>query len=379
VNAPDPQNAEATEEAHAARSRPLPSSSPVAASKGPASKAGVLLAQLGTPASPSTRDVRRYLREFLSDPFVIDLPGPARWLLVNGVIAPFRAPRSARAYRAIWRPDGSPLRVYTAALAAALGDALGPDFAVEVGMRYGAPALAEALDRLTAAGARRIVVAALYPQHAESSRGTALVAAQRWASTGPAAPELAILPPFFAEPGFVGAVAAAARPLLDEVRPEHVLMSYHGLPERHVLRADPTQERCLGRPNCCALPGATDTCYRAQCFATTAAVAAALGLRSERVSTSFQSRLGRARWIPPSTDDALVSLAGRGVRRLLVLCPSFVADCLETLEEIGLRARERWLGELRGEAFGLAPCVNASAPFVAFLAERVRAAAQDAG
>jgi ferrochelatase len=335
---------------------------------------GVLLAQLGTPASPSTRDVRRYLREFLSDPFVLDLPGPARWLLVNGVIAPFRAPRAAHAYRAIWQPEGSPLRFHTGALAARLAAALGSGFAVEAGMRYGEPALAGALDRLTTAGARRIVVAPLYPQHAESSRGTALAEVQRWAASGPTAPELMILPPFFAEPGFARAVADSAKPLLAELRPEHVLMSYHSLPERHVLRADPTRERCLSRPNCCALPGATDTCYRAQCLATTRAVAEQLALRPERVSTSFQSRLGRARWIGPSTDDALVSLAGRGVRRLLVLCPSFVADCLETLEEIGIRARARWLGELHGEAFGLAPCPNAGAPFVEFLAAQVRAA-----
>jgi ferrochelatase len=154
-----------------------------------------------------------------------------------------------------------------------------------------------------------------------------------------------------------------------------VLLSYHGLPERQVRKADPTGSRCLARPDCCEAPGSTGFCYRAQCFATSRAVAAALGLAPERVSTSFQSRLGRARWIGPSTDDTLVSLAGRGVRRLAVLCPSFVADCLETLEEIGLRARERWLGELRGKEFALAPCVNASAPFVAFCAAEVRAAA----
>jgi protoporphyrin/coproporphyrin ferrochelatase len=335
---------------------------------------GVLLAQLGTPASPSTRDVRRYLREFLSDPLVIDLPAPARWLLVNGVIAPFRAPRSAEAYRAIWRPEGSPLRIYSEALAAELGKALGPGFAVALGMRYGAPALEDALERLAASGARRVVVAALYPQHAESSRGTALLAVQRWAQGRVNAPSLAILPPFFAAPGFVEAVAEPARAAFAALQPDHVLMSYHGLPERHVLRADPTQERCLKRPDCCKRPGANDTCYRAQCFATSRAVAASLGLAPERFSTGFQSRLGRARWIGPSTDDLLVSLAGRGVRRLLVLCPSFVADCLETLEEIGIRARERWT-ELHGEAFELVPCVNASPAFVSFLAAQVQAAA----
>jgi ferrochelatase len=340
----------------------------------PAQTTGVLLVQLGTPASPTTRDVRRYLREFLSDPRVIDLPAPARWLFVNGVIAPFRAPRSARAYRAIWRAEGSPLRIHTDALAGELAKALGAGFRVEVGMRYGKPSITEGLDRLASARVKRIVVFPLYPQHAESSRGSALAAVQTWAPETVMIPELRTVPPFFARPGFVSAVAAAARPVLAELRPDHVLMSYHGLPERHVLAADPSRERCLARADCCVLPGATDTCYRAQCFATSRAVARALELAPERVSTSFQSRLGRARWIGPSTDDLLVSLAGRGVRRLAVLCPSFVADCLETLEEIGIRARARWK-ELHGEGFALVPCVNASPPFVDFLAEQVRAAA----
>jgi ferrochelatase len=343
---------------------------------GPTSEApvGLLLAQLGTPASPRTGDVRRYLREFLSDPRVIDLPAPARWLLVNGIIAPFRAPKSAHAYRAIWQPEGSPLRIHTDALAAALRERLGPRARVAVGMRYGKPSLADALTELADAGAQRIVVAALYPQHAESSRGTALAAVQAWAERRPAPPELAILPPFFAAPGFVEAVAAEARPVLEDFGPDQVLMSYHGLPERHVRAADPSREHCLVHANCCHQPGATDFCYRAQCFATSRAVAEALELPLERVSTGFQSRLGRARWIGPSTDDLLVSLAGRGVRRLAVLCPSFVADCLETLEEIGIRAAERWR-ELHGEAFTLVPCVNSSPAFVEFVATQVEAAA----
>jgi ferrochelatase len=339
------------------------------------SELGVLLAQLGTPASPRTGDVRRYLREFLSDPRVIDLPAPARWLLVNLVIAPFRAPRSAHAYRAIWTPEGSPLRVHGEALAAALASALGPSVRVELGMRYGAPALGAALDRLAGAGAKRIVVIPLYPQLAESSVGSALAAVEAWRTQRAAPPDLSVVPPFFAAPGFVDAVAAAARPVLAEAKPDHVLMSYHGLPERQVRKADPSGKHCFTRPDCCQRPGATDTCYRAQCFATTHAVAAALGLAPERVSTGFQSRLGRARWIAPSTDELLVSLAGRGVKRLAVLCPSFVADCLETLEEIGIRARARWLGELGGRDFALAPCVNATPPFVAFLAEEARKAA----
>ena len=340
----------------------------------PAAPTGVLLAQLGTPASPSTRDVRRYLREFLSDPRVIDLPGPARWLLVNAVIAPFRAPKSARAYRAIWQPEGSPLRINTEALAGALQARLGPRARVAVGMRYGRPSLANALTGLADAGVAHIVVATLYPHHAESSRGTALAEVQAWAEGRPAAPALPILPPFFAEPGFVEAVAAEARPVLEDFRPDQVLMSYHGLPERHIRAADPSRDHCLAHARCCQQPGATDTCYRAQCFATSQAVAAALELPLERISTGFQSRLGRVRWIGPSFDDLLVSLAGRGVRRLAVLCPSFVADCLESLEEIGIRGRARW-AELRGDAFTLVPCVNASPPFVEFLASQVDAAA----
>jgi ferrochelatase len=339
---------------------------------------GVLIAQLGTPASPSTRDVRGYLREFLSDPAVIDLPAPARWLLVNGAIAPFRAPRSARAYRSIWTSAGSPLRVHSEALAVELAKTLGEGFHVELGMRYGAPPLTGALDRLAAAGAERIVVATQYPQHAASSRGSALVAVTRWAAERTNAPKLTVLPPFFAAPGFARAVAAATRPALAEQRPEHVLMSYHSVPERHVLAADPSREHCLARGECCRDPGAVDFCYRAQCIATSRAVADALDLAPERVSTSFQSRLGRARWIGPSTDDLLISLAGRGVRRLLVLCPSFVADCLETLEEIAIRGRARWT-ELHGESLALAPCVNASAPYVEFLADQVRKAAPGHG
>jgi len=338
---------------------------------------GVLLVQLGTPASPRTRDVRRYLREFLSDPRVIDLPAPARWLLVNGVIAPFRAPRSAHAYGAIWQPEGSPLRIHTDALGVALGERLGTGARVAVGMRYGDPSIADALDSLVAGGARRIVVAALYPQHAESSRGTALAAVQAWAVRQAEAPELPILPPFFQAPGFIEAVAAQARAALADFRPDQVLLSYHGLPERHVQAADPSREHCLVHPHCCQQPGVTDFCYRAQCFATSRAVAKALELPLERISTGFQSRLGRARWIGPSVDDLLVSLAGRGVRRLAVLCPSFVADCLETLEEIGIRARARW-SELHGGAFTLVPCVNATAPFVEFLATQIETAASAA-
>jgi ferrochelatase len=333
---------------------------------------GVLLAQLGTPASPEVADVRRYLREFLSDPRVIDLPAPARWLLVNAVIAPFRAPRSARAYHAVWTAQGSPLLVHSRALAEALQRELGASYRVALGMRYGAPPLAGALAALCDAGVSRIVALPLYPQLAESSTGTAIAAIRAAAARRVAAPPLAFVPPFFADRGFLEALASEARPVLARGF-EHALFSYHGLPERHVRAADPTHAHCLASAACCDAPpeGVLARCYRAQCFATTRALARALALPAERVTTAFQSRLGRDPWIQPWTDEELPRLAARGVKRLAVLCPSFVADCLETLEEVGIRARDQWLG-LGGEELALVPCVNASPAWVSAAAALVR-------
>jgi len=335
---------------------------------------GVLLAQLGTPASPATGDVRRYLREFLSDPRVIDLPAPARWLLVNAVIAPFRAPKSARAYQAIWTPKGSPLLVHSRAFADALQRELGASFRVALGMRYGAPPLAGALAELCDAGVSRIVVFPQYPQRAESSTGTALAAIRAAAEKRDGTPPLSFVPPFFAETGFVDAVAAAARPAL-ALGVDHVLFSYHGLPERHVRAADPTHAHCLMSASCCDAPpdAVLASCYRAQCFATTRAVARALALSDERVTTAFQSRLGRDPWIRPWSDAELPKLAARGVKRLALLCPSFVADCLETLEEVGIRARAQWQA-LGGSELALAPCVNDSPAWVRAAASWVRRA-----
>jgi ferrochelatase len=338
-------------------------------------RTGVLLANLGTPDSPSVPDVRRYLREFLSDPLVIDLPAPLRWLLLNAVILPFRPRRSAHAYASIWTPEGSPLLVHGRALAKALGARLGPDLPVALGMRYGQPSIAEAVDALRAAGAARLVAVPLFPQYAASSTGSAIARAREVvAARAPALP-LAIAPPFYAAPGFIAAFAARARPALAAFRPDHVLLSYHGLPERHVRREDPTGRHCLASPSCCdAIVAANANCYRAQSFATSRALAAALALPAGRWSVAFQSRLGGG-WIQPFTDRVLPELAERGVRRLAIACPSFVADCLETLEEIGLRAREQWQ-DLGGTDFLRVPCPNAEPEWVEALAGLVREAAR---
>jgi ferrochelatase len=340
---------------------------------------GLLLVNLGTPRAPTTGAVRRYLREFLGDPRVIDLPGPLRWLLVNAIIAPFRAPKSAALYRNIWSTDGSPLLVHGVALRDALRERLGGDWRVELGMRYGEPSLGDAFAALVAHGCARIVVLPLYPQYASSTTGSTLERVFAIAGAQGNVPAIETIGAFYDDPGFIEAQAALARPRLASFRPDHVLLSYHGLPERHVRRADPSDRHCLVKDGCCdAIGPANRDCYRAHCFATSRALARVLGLEPQRWSTSFQSRLGRTPWIRPYTDEIVADLARRGVKRLAVLCPSFVADCLETLEEIGLRLRERWQ-ELGGEAFELVPCVNASPPWidavVALVAKGPRAAA----
>jgi ferrochelatase len=334
---------------------------------------GVLLINLGTPESPSTGDVRRYLREFLSDPRVLDVPAVLRWLLVHFWIAPLRARRSARQYAAVWTADGSPLRVHSRALCEALAVELGPEFRVVLGMRYGQPPIAEGLAQLVAAGASRVIALPLYPQYASSSTGSALEALFAAAGAHWNAPALDVLPEFFAAPGFIAALAAAARPVLERARPDHLLMSYHGLPERQIRRSAPGSAACLREPGCCdSLRADNARCYRAQCFATSRALAGALGLAGGQWSVAFQSRLGRTPWIRPFTDELLPQLASRGIKRLAVVCPSFAADCLETIEEIGVRARAQWLG-CGGEQLELIPCPNAHPVWVRALAALIRA------
>ena len=339
-------------------------------------RTGVLLINLGTPDSPAVRDVRRYLREFLSDPRVIDIHPLARAALVHGVIAPFRAPRSAAQYRLIWGADGSPLLAHGRALERALAAELGDGHVVRLGMRYQQPALAGALRELLDAGVGRVVAVPLFPQYASSSTGSALqhlfeAAGREWN-----VPPIEVLGDFYDDPGFVAALAAVTRPSLERARPDHLLMSYHGLPERQVRKSAPGSDRCLDDPACCAsIRPDNARCYRAQCHATSRALARELELEDGRWSVAFQSRLGRTPWIRPYTDHVLPQLAEAGVRRLAVVCPSFAADCLETLEEIGMRAREQW-AELGGESLELAPCVNAHPVWVRAIAARVRARLQ---
>lgn len=335
-------------------------------------KTGILLLNLGTPDAPRTPEVRRYLREFLSDARVIDVPAPVRFALVNGIIAPFRAPRSAKAYAKVWTDEGSPLLVYGKALKAGIAERL-PEHEVALGMRYGTPSTRSGLEELLAKGCDRILVAPLYPHYASSSTGTALECAYAAAGELWNAPQLVSLPPFYDAPEFVEALAAVARPVLDELQPDHVLFSYHGLPERHCQKSAP-DSRCLRREDCCAeLVEENRHCYRAQCFATSRALRSILDLPEERCTTSFQSRLGRDPWIKPYTDHEVESLGKSGVKRLAVFCPSFVADCLETLEEIGMEAEEEFR-EAGGERLALIPGLNDHPVWLDGLAQLLRAA-----
>jgi ferrochelatase len=328
-------------------------------------RTGVLLVNLGTPDAPDVPAVRRYLAEFLMDPRVIDTSAVARGLLVYGAVLPFRPARSAAQYKTVWTERGSPLLFHSEDLRKALATRLGE---VRLAMRYGNPSLPSTLDRFESDGFGHIVVVPLYPQYASSSTGSTLQAVYEWAARRPAAPVLSVVPAFYDHAGFLDPFAAIARPAVDGA--EHVLMSFHGLPERQVKATDRSGSHCLSSADCCSSIGAVNRdCYRAQCFATARGLAHRLALPPERWSVSFQSRLGRTPWIQPFTDVVLPELAKR-TKRIAVICPSFVADCLETLEEIGVRAREQW-ASLGGESLTLVPCLNADPAWVDGLARIV--------
>jgi ferrochelatase len=338
----------------------------------PSRRSGVLLINLGTPDSPSTRDVRRYLRQFLSDPRVLDSNAIVRTLLLNLVILPTRPARSAAAYRKVWMENGSPLLVHGRALQEAVAEALGDDFVVELAMRYGNPSIASGVARLRAAEVGELLLYPHFPPYSAAATASALAEAldQLGASwdVGP----VSTVGAFYDDPGFIDAMAQIAEPRLAAFGADHVLFSYHGLPERQIRKSAPKSAGCLDREGCCDAPdAAAGGCYRAQCFATSRALRARLQLDEQSCSISFQSRLGRTPWIRPFTDHELDELPKRGVKRLAVFCPSFVADCLETIEEIGIRAREQW-NEAGGEELLLIPCPNVHPTWVEAVARRVR-------
>ncbi len=325
------------------------------------SKTGALLVNLGTPAAPDPTAVGKYLREFLGDPCVINLPGPLRWLLVNGLIAPTRASKSAEAYQKIWTRQGSPLLVHSYALRDALAERL-VRYPLDIAMRYGRPTIQGTLERLSLRGCARVVCLPLYPHATASSTGTASEAIHQAAARIEGL-EVEIASEYFEHPAWIEAVRAVTAPTLAAEPVDHVLFSFHGLPLSQV-HASGARGDCL-KGGECSEP--ISGCYRTQCLSSAEAIANALGLSPGSWSSAFQSRLGPTRWLEPSTVDALTALGRSGVKRLAVLAPGFAADNLETLEELKLKGAETFL-KAGGEALHVIPCLNADPAWVEALA-----------
>ncbi|RUR12257.1 ferrochelatase [Legionella sp. km772] len=311
-------------------------------------KRGLLLINLGTPDAPKLSAVRKYLNEFLMDNRVIDLPWPLRCLLVKGIIIPFRTKKSAEAYQSIWVKEGSPLLANSQQLCEQLQKSLGDNYKVVLGMRYGKPSLASALAQLKECD--ELLIIPLYPQYSSAATGSALEEVCRLLAKQELIPSVKLINQFFQDSAYVQAQSELIR--LHHPSTNHLLFSYHGIPERQLSKAG-CEEICVAE---CPLEK-NPSCYKAQCYQTSHLLAQHLNLTKHQYTTSFQSRLGKTPWIKPYTDEVLIKLAAQGVKNLTITCPSFVTDCLETLEEIGLRAKEQW-HHLGGEQFVLVPAMN---------------------
>lgn len=322
-------------------------------------KNGVLLINLGTPEAPTVSAVRQYLTEFLLDPYVIALPALARYLLVYGLILPFRPKQSAHAYQQIWTDQGSPLLVHSIALKNALQEKWGGHTIVALGMRYGNPSINQAVAQLKAANVEKILALPLFPQYAEATNRSAIEATKASLKKNNMTADILFIEDFYTQPAYINAYAELIKKHLP-AEMDFILFSYHGLPTRQLpAQACPQKKPCLDHSSCPISPDQYTTCYRAQCFTTTALIAKQLKLTEEKYATVFQSRLGRAKWIGPYTTEHMRHLRNTGVKNLVIVCPSFVSDCLETLEEIGIRLKADWLAA-GGEHFTLIPALNAN-------------------
>lgn len=321
------------------------------------SKKAILLMNLGSPDSTSVKDLRKYLSEFLMDERVIDYPYLLRLLLVRGIIVPFRAPKSAEAYKSVWTKEGSPLLVLTRQLQEQLQQYVQEP--VEIAMRYGNPTPAAAYDKLMkqVPGLEEVIAIPLYPHYAMSSYETAVEYAREVWKKKNYPFKLTFIKPYFDEASYIEALANSIAPYLQQEY-DHILFSYHGVPERHIRKGDITGTHCLKVNQCCEVASpAHKQCYRHQCFTTTKLVTEKLNITKEKFSFSFQSRLGREEWLKPYTASRLEEMPKEGIKKLLVVCPAFVSDCLETLEEIAEEGKETFL-HAGGEAFTMIPCLN---------------------
>jgi ferrochelatase len=329
----------------------------------------VLLTNLGSPDNTDVSSVRRYLNQFLMDPYVIQLPWILRRLIVGLFVLPFRPKASAHAYKSIWWEEGSPLIVLSQRLLAAVKART--DVPVAMAMRYGKPGIEEQLLALAGQeGIEEILLIPLYPHYADSTVKTTIEEAKTIIDRHKLDVKLVVIQPFYQDQSYIDALVASTAPWINADNGfDHVLLSYHGLPELHLTKADPTGNHCLQRPDCCQVASpAHTTCYRHQVLKTTERFVEKTGLTPDQYSVAFQSRLGRAKWLEPSTVDTLEELAKKGVRTLLVMCPAFVTDCLETLEEIAIQGEEIFK-EAGGESLTLIPCMNDHEQWVSVVSE----------
>jgi ferrochelatase len=323
---------------------------------GQAVKRGVMLMNLGSPDSTEVKDVSRYLKEFLMDERVIDYPWLFRTLLVKGLIVPFRAPKSAEAYKTVWTKEGSPLVVLTKQLQQALQNEVAEK--VVISMRYGNPSPEAAFEELLQKepALEEVILVPLYPHYAMSSYETAVEYAMEIYKKKNYSFKISTIKPFFEDPAYLEAMVTNIKPWLQQDY-DHILFSYHGIPERHIRKSDITGNHCLASKDCCITASPAHAhCYRHQAFTTTRKIAEILGIPAEKHSISFQSRLGKG-WLQPFTDIRLEEMPKEGIKKLLVICPAFISDCLETLEEIDERGREEFL-KAGGESFTMIPCLN---------------------
>ena len=319
-------------------------------------KKGIVLMNLGSPDSTEVKDVRKYLNEFLMDARVIDIPYLARTLLVKGIIVPFRAPKSAEAYRTIWSEKGSPLVEITRQLHYKVQEQI--DDPVTFAMRYGNPTPKDAYEELLqkADGLEEVILFPLYPHYAMSSYETAVEYMKEVHKKEKYRFKLTTIKPFYNEPDYISAMSENIKPYLEEEY-DHLLFSYHGVPARHLKKSDITGSHCMKTANCCDTDSAAHAnCYRHQCFTTIRLITEQLEIPASKHSISFQSRLGKG-WLEPFTDIRLEEMPKEGIKKLLIICPAFVSDCLETLEEIAIRGKESFL-KAGGEKYTMIPCLN---------------------
>lgn len=333
-------------------------------------KKGVLLVNLGTPDSPNRGDVRKYLKQFLLDRRVIDYPWLARNILVRGIIAPFRSGSSSKLYKELWTDEGSPLKVYGERLAEGVKARLGEEYVVELAMRYQSPSIPNALKRLMEEQVTEIIVFPLFPQYASATTGSVHEEVMRLLIKEEAIPDVKLVNSYYDYEPMIDVFAENARQF-DFDHYDHILFSYHGLPQRQLRKAD-NCNYCLQKEDCCKTISAINQfCYSAQCHGTTKAIATKLGLEETQYTTCFQSRLGPEKWAQPYTSEIIEEQSKKGAKRLLVFSPAFVADCLETIIEIGTEYQEEF-EEMGGEHVDLVPSLNDNPKWIESVADLIK-------